>query len=114
MKGLIMKRKIAISLLTLIVALMCCGCTSEIPPNQTYFTDYEIVEDYNGNATYDEYEFDITYKKDKDDLSPAVYVTKYGKRYHTPSCHHTQNAYMRLTVKQAWDRGYTPCYFCCY
>ena len=107
LKGLIMKRKIVGTLLILIVAIMCCACGVETQTKQTT-PPPEIYEEY------DEYEFDITYKKDKDDHSPVVYVTEYGERYHTPTCYHTKNAYMKMTVKQAWDRGYTPCLKCCY
>lgn len=105
-----MKRKILGSLLILIVTIMCCGCAVE---NQTQTTSTSN-KSYERYEEHDEYEFDITYKKDKDDHSPVVYITKTGKRYHTPTCHHTKNAYMKLTVKQAWDRDYAPCYFCCY
>ena len=92
---------------------MCCGCASETrykstSNNNFYNNSYE--QDYKDDV----YEFDITYKKDKDDCSPVVYVTQYGECYHTPTCYHTKNAYMKLTVKQAWDRGYLPCKKCCY
>lgn len=116
-----MKRKIAISFLILVVAIMCCACGPETryksmsnnkSPNSFYEQEDDTYDDYQNNE--DKYEYDITYKREKDDHSPVVYITKTGKRYHTPNCHHTQNAYMKLTVKQAWDRAYTPCYFCCY
>lgn len=103
-KGLIMKNKIFVSIITLIIAIMCCACTSETQQKSTTYTP----------PPADEYEYDITYKKEENDHSPVVYVTKYGKRYHKSSCHHSANAYMRLTVWQAIDRGYTACYFCCY
>ena len=103
-----MKRKIAMSLVLLIAMLMCCACGIKTENENNYNNPYS---DYN---QYDQYEFDITYKKDKDDISPAVYITKHGEKYHTPYCHHSQNAYMKLTVKQAVERGYTPCLICCY
>jgi hypothetical protein len=107
-----MKRKIIGTLLILIVAVMCCACEVE---TQTKTTNPPTnCEDYYDNYEEDEHEFDITYKKDKDDHSPAVYITEYGKRYHTPYCYHSKNAYMKMTVKQALDRGYTPCLKCCY
>lgn len=114
-----MKRKIATALLLIFVAIISCACASTtIPQKQNSTQQDKPCEDFNGYTDYDEdcedYEFDITYKKDKDDLSPTVYVTRYGERYHTPLCHYTQNAYMKLTVCQAIDKGYTACYFCCY
>ena len=109
-----MKRKIAVSLLMLIIAIMCCACAVEPPTEQTYSHFDKDFEDYDDYDDFEEYEFDITYKKDKDDLSPTVYITKYGERYHTPTCHYTKKAYMKLTVRQAIDKGYTACYFCCY
>ena len=101
-----MKRKVIGTILLLVVAIMCCACAVETQTKTT--TPPEIYEEYN------EYEFDITYKKDENDHSPVVYVTEYGKRYHTPNCYHSKNAYMKLTVKQALNRGYTPCRKCCY
>ena len=100
-----MKKIIAVSIITLITIIMCCGCTytsanSEIDNN--YVPSYEY-----------EFEYDITYKKDTDDLSPTVYITEYGRRYHRFGCNHAKDPYMKLTVRQAIDRGYSCCYFCC-
>ena len=111
-----MQKKVIGVLLLLIIAIMCCGCVTQTPSKQTSSPPHneDLEEDYEFPEAEDEYEFDITYKKEKDDLSPPVYITQYGEHYHTPNCHYSQYAYMRLTVKQAWDRGYLPCSFCCF
>ena len=99
-----MKKKFAISLILLIVALMCCGCSLETKQKTISNSSY---------SSQSAYEKDITYKKDADDTSPEVYITKSGKRYHRFGCSHAKNIYIILTVRQAIDRGYTYCYFCC-
>lgn len=100
-----MKRKIAVSFLILIVAIMCCGCGIRTPSNNA---------SYNNSSYQEEYEPDITYKKAENDHTPKVYITRTGKRYHRFGCSHAKNLYIILTVSQAIDRGYTACYFCCY
>ena len=103
-----MKRKIVVSMLILIISIICCGC------------DYNSTNsdiDNNYTSSYEEkykYEYDITYKKDADDHTPTVYITRYGKRYHRFGYSHAKNLHIVLTVNQAIGRGYTACYYCCY
>ena len=100
-----MKKKIACSFLVLALAVICCGCVVHAYNNPLDYTYYEYK---------DSYEPDITYKKDANDHTPTVYITKYGKRYHKMYCSHAKNVYIILTVSQAIDRGYSACYYCCY
>lgn len=104
-----MKRRIAVSFLILIVAIICCGCGSATSSNTISNNSHIYQSRYE-----DEYEHDITYKKDENDHTPTVYITKSGKRYHRFGCSHAKNLYIVLTVSQAIDMGYTACYFCCY
>ena len=97
-----MKRKVVVSMLILIIAIICCGCGPE--------TRYKSTGGY---PSY-EHESDISDKKDEDDYSPEVYITKTGKRYHRFGCSHAKNLYVVLTVKQAVKKGYEPCYYCCF
>lgn len=105
-----MKRKIAVTLLLLIVGIACCGCgvQTEYQIDDYHYVTYESEYDDNHVAR------DITYKKQADDCSPTVYITRYGKRYHKQYCSHAKRVYLFLTVWQAIDKGYTACYYCCY
>ena len=84
---------------------MCSACSNEV-----------VEKGYSNNPQpcQEKYEPDIRYKKDEDDFSPTVYITKYGIRYHKRYCSHAKNVYIILTVKQALNKGYTACYYCCY
>ncbi|MBQ8522037.1 MAG: hypothetical protein IJ458_00045 [Clostridia bacterium] len=92
-----MKKKVIVSLLILIVAIMCCGCGIE--------TEQKIISNNSSYEKKDDYINDVTL---------TVWVTKYGERYHVPGCGHVKKVYRKLTVKQAKLRGYTPCFHCCY
>lgn len=92
-----MKRKIVTSLLILIVAIICCGCGVE--------TRQKTITKYTNSETQ--------YEEEEVDLTPTVYITKYGERYHRFGCTHAKNLYLKLTVKEATKRGYTACYYCC-
>ena len=104
-----MKRKVVCSFLILIVAIICCGCGVE--------TRTKSISNYQQSSSYEyeeKFESDITYKKDADDYTPKVYITRYGEHYHKPYCSHAKNVYIFLTVRQAINKGYTACYYCCY
>lgn len=106
-----MKRKIAISLILLIIAVCCCACGQETRYKSTnnYTTSsYEKIEQDEEDSVRD-----IRDQKDADDHTPTVYITPHGKRYHKPYCSHAKNVYMFLTVRQAIERGYSYCYYCC-
>jgi len=99
-----MKRKIFASIIILIVSIVCCGCN--IMSEQDYNSDNQSYgESYNDSSE--------PIRAD-DDLTPVVYITRYGIRYHRFGCSHAKNLYIKLTVRQAISKGYTACYFCCY
>lgn len=95
-----MKKKVIGTLLILIVAIICCSCGPE--------TKYKNISNSPDSS------FENDYEQNENDTSPIVYITKYGKRYHKPYCSHAPNVYITLTVKQAIDKGYSACYYCCY
>ena len=99
-----MKKKLSISILILIVSIICCGCA---------VNTIEKTCSYTPSHSY-QHEDDITYKKDANDHSPVVYITRTGARYHRFGCTHAKNLYVKLTVRQATGKGYTACYYCCY
>lgn len=105
-----MKRKTVVAILIVIVAIMCCGCGIETQ----YKSTSNYSSKYSQNVEDDEFEDDIRYKKEDNDHSPTVYITRCGKRYHRPYCSHAKTVYILLTLNQAIDRGYTACYYCCY
>ncbi len=48
----------------------------------------------------------------KEPESVTVYVTKTGKKYHREGCKHLRQSGYPISLKEAKDRGYTPCSHC--
>jgi methylphosphotriester-DNA--protein-cysteine methyltransferase len=42
----------------------------------------------------------------------SVYITKTGKKYHRASCQYLRKSQIEISMKEAVDRGYTPCSVC--
>ncbi len=108
-----MKRKIGISLVLLIISICCCGCLQEANYEDISYQSPSFSKDYLEPIEKDDSVRDITNQKDADDYTHTVYITPYGTRYHKPYCSHAKNVYMFLTIRQAVERGYTYCYYCC-
>ena len=45
-------------------------------------------------------------------VSIPVYITKTGKKYHRSSCSYLRRSKIPISLKDACDRGYTPCSRC--
>lgn len=45
-------------------------------------------------------------------LAQTVYITKTGKKYHTETCSYLRKSSIPISLKDAVDRGYTPCSRC--
>jgi hypothetical protein len=44
--------------------------------------------------------------------SQTVYVTRTGKKYHRDGCRYLRSSRIPVSLKDAKDRGYTPCSVC--
>lgn len=42
----------------------------------------------------------------------TVHITRTGRKYHRPSCRHLSRSKIQITLKEARERGYTPCKVC--
>ena len=54
-------------------------------------------------------------KEEKDqeiNESTIVYITRTGKKYHTADCRYLSKSKIPITLKEAIQRGYTPCSVC--
>ena len=51
-------------------------------------------------------------KKPEVSEDTIVYVTKTGKKYHTGGCRYLSKSRIPITIKDAIQRGYTPCSVC--
>jgi hypothetical protein len=49
-------------------------------------------------------------EKDPDEIT--VYVTETGKKYHTSTCKYLKDSKIEITLKEAKEKGYTPCSRC--
>lgn len=81
-----MKKKIILTGLLLFILLSCfgiCGCN-----------DTQNVS--NQNAT--------------DQVT--VYITPHGKKYHLKDCRTIKNTSTAISLKEAKEKGYTPCKVC--
>jgi hypothetical protein len=48
----------------------------------------------------------------RDEQSATVYITRTGERYHRGSCHYLSRSKYPVSLKDAKQRGYTPCKVC--
>lgn len=55
---------------------------------------------------------DPTGGRAKTDADDPVYVTPHGKKYHRKSCQYVKDGGTALTLKEARQKGYTPCSRC--
>jgi micrococcal nuclease len=46
------------------------------------------------------------------DENPTVYITRTGKKYHRKGCSALKSSKIPITLKEAYERGYTPCSLC--
>lgn len=51
-------------------------------------------------------------KADTDDETRTVYVTRTGKKYHGPNCSYLSRSKIAISLKEARQKGYTPCSRC--
>lgn len=42
----------------------------------------------------------------------TVYITNYGKRYHTSNCYHLRKSKIGISLDEAKEKGYGPCKHC--
>ncbi|HZY79290.1 MAG TPA: hypothetical protein VFE50_07200 [Cyclobacteriaceae bacterium] len=42
----------------------------------------------------------------------TVYITKTGKKYHRAACQYLRKSQIEISIREAVDRGYTPCSVC--
>lgn len=47
-----------------------------------------------------------------ENLPQTVYVTKSGKKYHTANCSSLSSSKIAIDLKEAVEKGYTPCKKC--
>lgn len=47
-----------------------------------------------------------------EDDNPVVYITRTGKKYHREGCSALKSSKIRVTLKEAYERGYKPCSLC--
>jgi len=47
-----------------------------------------------------------------EDDNPVVYITRTGKKYHREECSALKRSKIPITLKEACERGYTPCSLC--
>ncbi len=48
----------------------------------------------------------------KEEKEVYVYITKTGKKYHKGNCRYIKKGKIKITLKEACKRGYTPCKVC--
>lgn len=48
----------------------------------------------------------------RDESAITVYITDTGERYHRGSCRHLSHSKHAVSLKEAKQRGYTPCKVC--
>ena len=48
----------------------------------------------------------------KNEVEPLVYVTTYGKKYHSENCHYLERSKRTIGKQQALSKGYTACSHC--
>lgn len=53
-----------------------------------------------------------TIMKTEIDYRPCVYVTLYGEKYHSPSCHYLHTSKTAKGLYDAQAEGYTVCSYC--
>jgi hypothetical protein len=51
-------------------------------------------------------------KKEDAGKDVTVYITKTGKKYHADGCRYLSKSMIPISLKEAKDRGYTPCPVC--
>jgi len=51
-------------------------------------------------------------KKPEISEETTVYITRTGKKYHTGDCRYLSKSKIPITLKEAIERGYTPCSVC--
>jgi len=51
-------------------------------------------------------------KKSEISEETIVYITKTGKKYHTSDCRYLSKSKISITLKEALEKGYTPCSVC--
>jgi len=73
---------------------------------RAYDTSYPALESSESNRVTAK----MSEKKESD--STFVYVTKSGKKYHTANCKHLSSSKIQISLKEAKEKGYTPCSDC--
>lgn len=73
---------------------------------RAYDTSYPVIESNESNRVTAK----ISEKKESD--STYVYVTKSGKKYHAANCKHLSSSKIQISLKEAKEKGYTPCSDC--
>lgn len=48
----------------------------------------------------------------KDQQTQTVYITRTGKKYHRDGCRHLAVSKIAISLKDAKEKGYTPCKVC--
>lgn len=48
----------------------------------------------------------------RDESAVTVYITNTGERYHRGSCQYLSHSKITVSLKEAKQRGYTPCRVC--
>ena len=51
-------------------------------------------------------------QKQEKNQEVTVYITKTGKKYHKGNCRHLKKSKIKISLKDACNRGYTPCKAC--
>ena len=74
---------------------------------------------FSGCRTEEKKADDETYLEDTGKSEPEnpdaaiiVYITESGKKYHRADCPHLRSGKKEITLKEAKERGYTPCKAC--
>ena len=54
----------------------------------------------------------IECKNQENNTEVTVYITKTGKKYHLGNCRYLKKSKIKISLKEACERGYTPCKVC--
>ena len=92
-------KKVASLLLVLMMAIALWGCDAS----------KDFVMSQNDVLSEEQ----VVYVEDYDsEVSPTVYRTQTGEKYHREGCYHLKSK-IEVTVEDAKDRGLQPCLVCC-
>lgn len=62
--------------------------------------------------TLSELDLSVERKTPEEKKEVTVYITKTGKKYHGGSCRYLKKSKIAISLKEACERGYTPCKVC--